>query len=69
MIIILCLNYSDGLSVVEKKHIVGKLRLAASYNISSDIDPTICDFGLHRNVTFPPLENDRSDIIQLDIFF
>jgi len=69
MIIILCFDYGDRLSVVEVKHIVGKLRLTASHDISSDVDSTICDLGLHRNVTFPTLENDRSNIIQLDVFF
>ena len=63
MIIILCFDYSDGLPVIEVKHIVGKLRLTASHNIFSDVDSTICDLGLHRNVTFPTLEDDRSNII------
>ena len=63
MVVVFGFNNGNRLSVVEVKHIVGKLRLAANHDIATDIDATICDFGLHRNVTFPTLENDRSNII------
>ena len=63
MVVVFGFNNGNRLSVVEVKHIVGKLRLAASHDISSDVDSTICDLGLHRNVTFPTLEDDRSNII------
>ena len=69
MIIILCFDYSDGFSVVEVKHIVGKLRLTTSNDIATNVDPTIRDLGLHRNVTLPSIKNDRSNIIQFDVFF
>ena len=64
MIIILCFDYGDRLSVVEVKHIVGKLRLTTSNDIATNVDPTIRDLGLHRNVTLPSIKNDRSNIIQ-----
>ena len=62
MIIILCFDYSDGLPVIEVKHIVGKLRLTTSNDIATNVDPTIRDLGLHRNVTLPSIKNDRSNI-------
>ena len=69
MIIILCFNYGNWLPIVEIKHIVGKFRLTASHNIAADVDSAISNLGLHCYVTFPTIQNDRSDIIQFDVFF
>ena len=69
MIIILCFNYGNGFSVVEIKYIVGKFGFVASHNIATDVNSTISNLGLHCYVTFPTIQNDRSDIIQFNVFF
>ena len=38
MVVVFRFDYSDRLSVVEVKHIVGELRFTASHDISTDID-------------------------------
>ena len=57
------------LKTKKQKHIINKLRLATSHDVSTDIDATIRDFSLHRDMTFPAFHNSRSNIIQFDVFF
>ena len=73
VISILSLYNSNRRGTIIIKHIIGKLSLTTSHQVTPQVYLTISklNLGFHRNISYRPafLQNSWGDISQLDILF
>ena len=69
MLIVLRLNYGNGIVRADEKKIVGFLRAVTLDHRSVQVDPACGDLRLHADVFRLPLFGDgRSNVTELNIF-